>query len=322
MYMHLNRGYSYLEYLTSKARGHTVLSYLEKYYTHSDKETWLERLQRGEILLGYNIVGGHELLQPGQTLLWNRPPWYEEDTPQTFELVYQDDALLVVNKPSGLPTMPGGGFLDNTLFSFVRKKFPTAHPIHRLGRGTSGLVVFALTDEAVSSLSKLWRDYQVEKVYRALASGVAQQDFYKMRVAIGLIEHPKLGQVYAASALCDENAPYNENKKGKPSASDATVLERILPNSVQGQTLFEVKIFTGRPHQIRIHLAFIGHPLVGDPLYAVGGGLLDNPGLPGEGGYFLHAMQLKFLHPVSLERLEVQAPVPVEFEDKIKRVLR
>lgn len=305
MFMHLNGGYSYLEHLTSKARGHTVLSYLEQYYPHSSREAWIERLQSGGILLNNNIVRGNEVLQPGQTLVWNRPPWNEEDTPQTFEIIYQDDALLVVNKPSGLPTMTGGGFLDNTLFSFVRKKFPTSQPIHRLGRGTSGLVVFALTHEAASSLTKLWREHKVEKVYRALASGVAQQDFYKIRAAIGLIEHPKLGYVYAAKAV------YDENKNGKPSASDARVLERQT-----NSTLFEVKIFTGRPHQIRIHLAFIGHPLKGDPLYAAGGGFLDNPGLPGEGGYFLHAERLEFLHPVTKVGLEVLAPVPVELSYK------
>jgi 23S rRNA pseudouridine1911/1915/1917 synthase len=294
-FMHLNSGYSYLEHLDTKARGHTVLSYLEKHYTHSSKEAWLGRLQHGEILLDNRIARGNEILQTGQQLVWNRPPWYEEETPQTFEIIYQDDALLVVNKPSGLPTMPGGGFLDNTLFNFVRKKFPTAHPLHRLGRGTSGLVVFALTNEAASSLSKLWREQKVEKYYKALASGVAQQNFYEIRGAIGLVEHPKLGYVHAAS------------DKGKPSSSDATVLERQT-----NSTLFEVKIFTGRPHQIRIHLAFIGHPLQGDPLYTAGGKLLDNPGLPGEGGYFLHAERLKFLQPVTGAWLEVEAPAPLE----------
>jgi 23S rRNA pseudouridine1911/1915/1917 synthase len=303
--MHLNGGYGYLEHLTTKARGHTVLSYLEQHYPHSTKQDWLERLQRGEILLDNSIAREDELLQAGQQLIWHRPPWYEEDTPQTFEIIYQDDAVIVVNKPSGLPTMPGGGFLDNTLFSLVRKNFPTARPIHRLGRATSGLVVFALTHEAASSLSKLWREHKVEKYYKTLASGVAQQDSYEIRAAIGLINHPKLGYVYAANDMSVEN------KRGKPSASDAKVLERR-----DSTTLFTVQIFTGRPHQIRIHLAAIGHPLVGDPLYAAGGQLLENPGLPGDGGYFLHAQRLVFTHPVSGERVEAKAVVPIELSCK------
>jgi 23S rRNA pseudouridine1911/1915/1917 synthase len=297
--MKLNQGYSYREQLGVKARGHTLIDYLVKTYNHSPLQTWQERLTQGEVLLNGIAATGAEILRAGQTLIWNRPPWCEEDTPQHHDVIYQDEMLLIVNKPSGLPTVPAGGFLENTLFSLVRKEFPTAQPIHRLGRGTSGLVLFALTSEANASLSKLWREHKVEKVYRALASGVAQQDFYEIRAAIGLVEHPKLGHVYAG------------RKDGKPSASGASVLERR-----ENSTLFEVKLLTGRAHQIRIHLAFIGHPLVGDQLYGVGGGLLENPGLPGEGGYHLHARSLRFMHPVTRERLELEAPVPLELRCK------
>jgi 23S rRNA pseudouridine1911/1915/1917 synthase len=295
--MKLNQGYSYRAQLGVKAQSHTLLDYLVKTYAHSSLQTWQERLARGEILLDHRTATGVEKLQAGQILIWNRPPWLEEDTPQHYNAVYQDETLLVVNKPSGLPTVPAGGFLENTLFSLVRKEFPTAQPLHRLGRGTSGLVLFALTPEANKNLSKLWREQKIEKYYRALASGVAQQDSYQVRAAIGLLEHPKLGYVHAAK------------ENGKPSASDARVLERQADS-----TLFEVKLLTGRAHQIRIHLAFIGHPLVGDLLYGVGGQLLDKPGLPGEGGYFLHAARLKFWHPVSQEGLELWANPPAELK--------
>jgi 23S rRNA pseudouridine1911/1915/1917 synthase len=306
--MRLNNGYSYREQLNTKASGHTVLSYLEHYYTHSSKETWLERLQHGEVFLGNSVANGNELLQAGQTLIWHRPPWVEEDTPQTFEIIYQDDALLVVSKPSGLPSVPAGGFLENTLFSFVRKEFKTAQPLHRLGRGTSGLVVFALTDEANTTVSKAWRKHEVEKHYRALASGLAAQDEYHIDAPIGLVDHSKLGEVYAAS------------ETGKASSSLAKVLERASTNSAHStssahsSTLFSVQIFTGRAHQIRIHLAFIGHPLVGDALYSVGGKPLENAALPGEGGYLLHAERLKFLHPTTKKWLELCAEPPKELK--------
>ena len=297
--MHLNEGYSYLEHLDTKARGHTVLSYLERYFTHSTKEMWLERLQRGEILLDNKVARGDEVLQASQTLVWNRPPWHEEDAPQTFEILYQDETILVVDKPSGLPTLPGGGFLDNTLFSFVRREFSTAQPLHRLGRGTSGLVVFSLTSEAARDLSKRWRNHKVEKHYRALASGVAAQNEYKIDAPIGLVKHSKLGEVYAAS------------ENGKASSSLAQVLEKR-----DRATLFTIQIFTGRPHQIRIHLAFIGHPLEGDKLYGVGGKPLEDAALPGEGGYLLHAERLKFIHPVTGEWLELWAEPPAELKCK------
>ena len=78
------------------------------------------------------------MLHPGQTVVWNRPPWDEAPVPRHYELIHEDDAIVVVNKPSGLPTMPAGGFLDNTLLALVRERYPEASPLHRLGRGHVG----------------------------------------------------------------------------------------------------------------------------------------------------------------------------------------
>jgi 23S rRNA pseudouridine1911/1915/1917 synthase len=210
--------------------------------------------------------------------------------------VYEDAELIVVIKPSGLPTLPSGGFLKNTLLHRVRARWPGAAPMHRLGRATSGLVLFALSSRASSLLARQWRDGSVEKRYRALSQGSALQDVYEITAPIGLVPHPRLGAVHGATL------------QGKASRSTAHVLER-RPN----QTLFEVRIHTGRPEQIRIHLAFIGHPLVGDPLFAAGGlPRIEKPGLPGDGGYLLHAALLAFTHPLSGARLELVAPSPPE----------
>lgn len=294
--MRLNLGFAYREKLGSSAGGHTVLSYLVAHYPHSDEEVWRGRLAAGEVLLEGVVAEGSEPLRVGQTLTWNRPPWLEPQTPQHYDRIYQDSAILVVNKPSGLPTVPAGGFLLNTLLSLVRREFPTATPVHRLGRATSGLVLFALNPGAASRLCVHWS--RVEKVYRALASGVAARDEYAISTPIGQVPHSRLGRVWAASP------------EGKPSFSRATVLERRADS-----TVFAVQIQTGRPHQIRIHLASVGHPLVGDPLYAAGGGLLpEQPGLPGEGGYLLHAERLGFEHPDSGERVELEAPLPKAWE--------
>jgi 23S rRNA pseudouridine1911/1915/1917 synthase len=288
----LNQGFSYRERLGSSAGGHTVLSYLVARYPHSDAQVWRQRLVRGEVLLEGVVADGSEPLRVGQTLTWNRPPWLEPTVPLSYDRIYQDQAILVVNKPSGLPTVPAGGFLQNTLLSLVRQKFPPATPIHRLGRATSGLVLFALNPQVASRLCTHWS--RVEKVYRALASGVATRDEYAIATPIGQAAHPRLGRVWAASP------------QGKPSFSRAWVKERRADS-----TVFAVQIQTGRPHQIRIHLASIGHPLVGDPLYAAGGQLLPKqPGLPGEGGYLLHAERLAFEHPDSGEWMELEAPLP------------
>lgn len=290
--MTLNQGYSYRRVLGRSAAEHTVLSYLASEFSHSTETEWRMRIAAGEVVLDDRSVDGSEPLRAGSVLVWHRTGWVEEDTPQHYELVYQDEHLLAVDKPSGLPTIPGGGYYLNTLLSLVRSEFPVARPLHRLGRATSGLVLFAFSRESASILLGQWQS--VHKQYQALGSFVASQDCYEILVPIGKHRHPRLGTVHAASPT------------GKPARSVARTLQRRSDS-----TVFEVDLHTGRPHQIRIHLAAIGHPLVGDPLYAVGGQPKTlNPGLPGDAGYYLHARRLKFTHPITGETLDLRAPLP------------
>lgn len=296
--MTLNGGYTYREQLDGRARGHTALSYLARRYSHSPAAEWRARLERGEVWLGRHPAAADTVLHPGDVLEWHRPPWEEAPVPLTYRLIYADAALLAVSKPAGLPTLPGGGFLEHTLLARVRADWPEATPLHRLGRGTSGLVLCARTPGAAARLARDWREGQVDKVYRALAVGMPAWDRADLTTPIGPVPHPRLGEVYAASAA------------GRASRSVAHVLER---RPAPGQTLLAVELHTGRPHQIRIHLAAAGHPLVGDPLYAPGGGVRPGlPGLPGDGGYRLHAEWLRLQHPSTGARLTLCAPPPPE----------
>jgi 23S rRNA pseudouridine1911/1915/1917 synthase len=213
--------------------------------------------------------------------------------PLAWAVLHRDQHLLAVAKPRGLPTVPNGGFLTHTLHHLVRRSFPAAVPLHRLGRGTSGLVLFALTPLARTRVSAAWRTSRVEKVYRALAAGVPARSPFTVDVPVGPVAHPRLRSVHAALA------------GGRPAVSHVRVLE-----ARGGASLLEVSIETGRPHQIRIHLAWAGHPLVGDPLYGVGGLPLPDPGLPGDPGYRLHAHRLSLAHPATGERLVLECPPP------------
>lgn len=292
--MRFNQGYAYREQITQG--GGSVLAYLVDRYRHSSSEVWAERLAAGEVELDGCRAEAETLLKVGQELIWNRPPWAEATLDTAFEVVFEDEVLVAVVKPRGLPTLPGGGFLEQTLLTVVRARYPEASPMHRLGRETSGLVLFARTHEAASLLQQAWRDRAVKKRYRALGSGRAAQDHYRITAPIGPVAHPMLGSLFAASA------------GGKSALSIAQVLERRVDS-----TLFSVDIETGRPHQIRIHLAFVGHPLVGDPLYDSGGlPLPAMTALPGDGGYFLHAERLCFQHPLTKQALELWAEPPVE----------
>ena len=295
--MPLNRGWSYREQVGPEGSGQTVLAYLTATRLHSSESEWAGRISRGEVEVDGILVRGEAVLHAGQTVTWNRPPWDEPQVPTNFEIVHEDHAIIVVNKPSGLPTMPAGGFLDQTLLALIRQQYPGASPLHRLGRHTSGLVLFARTHEAASHLARSWRNHAVKKIYRALALGTTRTEMFVIDVPIGPVPHPLLGTVQAAV------------EGGKPSHSVAVVLEQR-----HDQTLFSVEITTGRPHQIRIHMAYAGHPLIGDPLYEAGGELKRHPGLPGDGGYFLHAQQLHFVHPDTGQRMTVVATPPPDLQ--------
>jgi 23S rRNA pseudouridine1911/1915/1917 synthase len=293
----LNRGYAYTTIISGKYDGQTLLGHLASLYPHSSPQDWQQALKNGEVTLNGVTADGSESVTSGQTLVWNRPPWIEPDAPQHFEVLLDDPYLLAVDKPSGLPTLPGGGFMENTLLRLVQKHTPNANPVHRLGRGTSGIVLFAKTPQAASNLTASWNTSKIQKIYRALAQNIAPQDVYEILTPIGLVPHPRLGSVWAASP------------SGKVSKSLAKVITRTTST-----TTFEVTLYSGRPHQIRIHLASIGHPLVGDPLYGVTGQPLENhPGLPGDGGYFLHAQFLNFEHPLTGEQIHLEAALPSGF---------
>jgi 23S rRNA pseudouridine1911/1915/1917 synthase len=293
----LNQGYAYTTTISNKHHGRILLSHLASLYTHSSLKAWQQNLSNGEVTVNGITATGREVLSSGQVLVWNRPPWIEPETPQHFGILLDDPYLLAVDKPSGLPTLPGGGFMENTLLCLVQKKYSNANPVHRLGRTTTGIVLFAKTAQAASQLTASWNTERVRKIYRAIAQGVSQDDEYEILTPIGPVPHPVIGSVWAA------------HPNGKPSKSMARVLERTT-----GTTTFEISLRSGRPHQIRIHLASIGHPLVGDPLYGPNGQPLENlPGLPGDGGYLLHAQFLSFPHPITGEHVHLEAPLPIGF---------
>ena len=292
--MALNAGFEYREQIGDTGQGSTALAYLSRRYRHSSEAEWLARIHAGQVFLDGMRAHPNSLLKPGQWLTWQRPPWDEPDVPLSFAVLHEDRDLLAVAKPNGLPTAPAGGFLEHTLLMQVRKHYPEATPVHRLGRGTSGVVLFSRTVRSRSPLATAWRTRNVVKIYRALASGIPKKFTFTIDIPIGPVPHPKLGTLHAASM------------SGKRAVSRVKLLEPRKESS-----LLEVKIETGRPHQIRIHLAAAGHPLVGDPLYASGGLFKEaQTALPGDIGYLLHAHKLLLKHPATGNLLELECPPP------------
>jgi 23S rRNA pseudouridine1911/1915/1917 synthase len=291
---HPNEGCEYREQLGPDADSRTLLDYLSRRYRHSSPAEWATRIASGQVLIDDLPAHADSMLRPGCALVWRRPPWIEPDAPKSFSVLYEDDDLIAVNKPAGLPTLPGANFLQSTLLYLIRSHAPEAAPLHRLGRWTSGIVLSAKNQNARTELMRQWSAKQVGKLYRALATGCPDWNEQTISTPIGPVPHALLGSIHAAT------------EKGKSSQSYVTVIERR-----EDSFLCDVRIATGRPHQIRIHLASAGHPLVGDPLYGAGGLTLpETHALPGDPGYHLHASRLSFHHPVTRRETVIECEPP------------
>ena len=226
-----------------------------------------------------------------------------------LEILYQDADVAVLSKPAGMVVHPGAGHASGTLVNALLHHVPDLSGIggemrpgivHRLDRGTSGVMVIAKNDAAHQELSRQFQDREVEKEYVALVWGVVHAG-RRIDVAIG-------------------RDPLNRQKMSARARRARTAVTRITrAHHLRGVTLCQIAIHTGRTHQIRVHLNAIGHPIVGDSLYGgvrhrVPGDLravlhLDRP--------FLHAARLVFSHPGDARRMEFSAPLP----DDLQRVI-
>lgn len=290
----LNDGYSYHEKISTRAVGLRVDHYLSQSYRHSSLDEWRARIRAGRVLVDGACTRADALLRLGQRLTWHRAPWIEPEAPLGLEVLYDEGGVLVVHKPAGLPTQAGGGFLQHSLVHQLLLHQDGAAPVHRLGRWTSGAVLCSRSRAVGASLAAQLGARTIDKRYRALATGCPDRGRFDVRTRIGPVPYPPLGTLHAA---CPD---------GRRAESQVTVLEQRA-----GAFLCDVRIATGRPHQIRIHLAAAGHPLVGDPLYTVGGRPgPDGRALPGDGGYHLHAAQIGFDHPCTGQRVVIDAPPP------------
>lgn len=314
-----NQGHSYRDRIASSGvelwlPPGSIGEFYAASYPHSALGVWLERLAAGEIWCNGRQLWADGRVESGDQLVWHRPPWQEAAVPVLPEPLFDDGDLVVINKPSGLPVLPAGGFLEHTLLAQLQRRHGSdpsgiPKPVHRLGRCTSGLLVCARQPQSRAWLSAQLRESTraagqetagraqgCRKLYRALVAlpepgsplalaeaALARGEGLALTTAIGRRSHPRLCGLWCAAA-----------------AGDAWALEahswvKLLERRAHSW-LVEVEISSGRPHQIRIHMAAAGAPLLGDPLYAPGGVGLEGA-LPGDGGYQLQAFRLELERP-------------------------
>lgn len=256
---------------------------------------------------GRAVTSRSKKVATGQVLEVDLPPEHaaatlSPDASVAFDVVFEDEHLLVVDKPAGLVVHPGAGTPEGTLVAGVLARHPQvadvgdpARPgiVHRLDKGTSGLMVVALTQDAYDGLVAMLADHRVERRYLALAWGV-------LEAPAGMIDAP-IGRA------AGDRTRMAVNKAGREARTRYVVLDRYThPVEV---TYLECRLETGRTHQIRVHLAAIGHPIVGDARYRG-----DRRSFPLERP-FLHAWKLGFDHPITGETIERTSPLPADLED-------
>ena len=222
-----------------------------------------------------------------------------------LDILYEDDSILMVNKPKGMVVHPSAGHYTGTLVNAVLWHCQgqlsgingVSRPgiVHRIDKDTTGVLVVCKNDAAHNAVAAQLKEHSITRKYRAIVHGVIKEDEGTVDAPIG--RHPTERKKMASGV-----------KNGKRAVNHYRVLERF-----QGYTYVECQLETGRTHQIRVHMASIHHPLLGDTVY---GPAKDSHHLEGQ---TLHAMVLGLIHPVTGEYLEVEAPLPEYFENLLKK---
>lgn len=222
-----------------------------------------------------------------------------------LEIIYEDSDIIVVNKQKGLVVHPANGNPDGTLVNAIMaickeslsgiggKLRPGI--VHRLDKDTSGIIIIAKNDKSHMNLSEQIKNHEVKKTYIALVRGIIKED--NATIDMPIDRSSKDRKKMAVS------------KNGRNAITHFKVLKRY-----KEYTLLEINIETGRTHQIRVHMSYIGYPIVGDVVYSNG----KNPF--GVTGQMLHAKKLEFKHPVTQQEMMLEAPIPEYFESILNKI--
>jgi len=286
-----------------------ALAQLRPEVTRSQWQQWIED---GRVLLDGASPRKRDRVRGGESVTVEVPTASASGhaaEPIPLDIVYEDDSILVINKPSGLVVHPGAGNLEGTLLNALlhhapmQDALPRAGIVHRLDKDTSGLLVVAKTETARQNLIEQLQDRSMSREYQAVVCGLL--------IAGQTVEAP-IGRHRI------DRTRMAVTGRGKPAVSHVKVLRKFRTH-----TLVQVRLESGRTHQIRVHMAHIKHPVFGDPVY---GGRLK---LPREAGnrvvsvlqqfkrQALHATKLALIHPVTGKRMEWEAPLPADMKELV-----
>ena len=284
-------------------------SYIAKKDESLSRSMIQKLLEESKITVNGNVVKASYKVQVGDRIQIEIEPPKEvkleaQDIP--IDIIYEDDDIIVVNKPKGLVVHPANGNPDGTLVNAIMAICKDSlsgiggelRPgiVHRLDKDTSGLLIVAKNDKAHINMSEQIKDRKVKKTYIALVRSTITENEATINMPIG--------------RSTKDRKKMAVTKNGKEAITHFKVLNRYT-TSKASYTLLEIKIDTGRTHQIRVHMAEIGHPVVGDMVYSNGKNEF------GVIGQCLHAKKLEFCHPITGKEMSFEAPLPEYFENII-----
>jgi RluA family pseudouridine synthase len=274
----------------------TVLETFSRLLGHMPSEHWEEQCRAGNLLdSNHQVLGASDIVHAGDRLLHRHPQTIEPDVSGDITLLYEDEALLVLNKPAPLPMHAGGRYTRNTLQHALEIVYrpQKIRPAHRLDANTTGLVIAARSHHFAGRVQKEFAEGRVSKTYLVRVHGHPVQDEFRCDAPIG-----------------KESSVSGTREVDMQNGDVATTLFKVLERSANGTSLLEAQPLTGRTNQIRIHCAHLGFAVVGDAAYHQSD---EAPRLTkevGEPPLCLHAWKIGFSHPASGETVAFTAPPP------------
>ena len=266
----------------------------------------LNLIKNGDILVNGSKIKPSYKVKYGDEITINNVKTDTKDiTPWNYplDIVYEDDDIIIVNKPSGMVVHPGNGNKDHTLVNALKSYTDKLSDIngerlgivHRIDKDTSGLIIVAKTNKAHEILGQYFKEHSIKREYIALLCGIFPHDTATIDAPIGRDEKNRLRMTVTP----------NNSKRA------VTHLE-VLKRYKVGFTLVKARLETGRTHQIRVHTKYIGYPVYNDPVYA-------NKSI-GDFGQFLHSYSMEFIHPITKEKMYFKRDVPKYFQDFLDKL--
>lgn len=285
-----------------KYEGLNIVDFYLKNVHRTTPEIWLNKINAGNLKVNSNIIDQDYSVVAGDITEHTSDPKIEPEVDTNIQLIYNDADIIVINKPSPLPVHASGRFMRNTLISILKLAFPKEELklLHRLDANTTGIIVLAKNKVVANAIKLQFESKIIKKTYIALVEGIVKDDFINLEASIG-----KEVLVGGAREI-DVN--------GKVSKTEIEVLERRIE---ENQTLLKVTPSTGRTNQIRLHLANLNHPIVGDLGYKDQDYFKTNPFTYATDSLFLHAQQLEIIHPTSKATIIFKAELPEKFTCKL-----